>query len=48
MMGQEGEVSRWWERDSLEVLWFSGMEHAMVFDTTERRKPILDVAHRFA
>jgi hypothetical protein len=47
MVREEGEVSRAWERDGLEVLWYPGLDHAMVFDTPERRKPILDIVHQF-
>ena len=42
-----GEEERRWEKGGLEVLFFSGLDHAMVFDTRERRRPILDVVRRF-
>ena len=38
-----GEEERWWEKGGLEVLFFSGLDHAMVFDTREWRRPVLDV-----
>ena len=43
----EGEEERRWEKGELEVLFFSELDHAMVFDTRERRRPILDVVRRF-
>ena len=42
-----GEEERRWEEGGLEVLFFSGLDHAMVFDTRERRRPVLDVVCRF-
>ena len=45
LTGEEEE--RWWEKGGLEVLFFSGLDHAMVFDTRKRRRPVLDVARRF-
>jgi len=42
-----GEESLSWERDRLEVLWYPGLDHAMVWDTRERRKPILEIVRRF-
>ena len=42
-----GEEERWWEKGEFEVLFFSGLDHAMVFDTRERRRPVLDVVCRF-
>jgi hypothetical protein len=41
-----GEMSRWWEKDGLEVLFYPDLDHAMVFDTKERRNPVLDIVHR--
>ena len=41
LTGEEEE--RRWEKGGLEVLFFSGLNHAMVFDTRERRRPVLDV-----
>ena len=38
-----GEEERRWEEGGLEVLFFSGLDYAMVFDTKERRRPVLDV-----
>jgi pimeloyl-ACP methyl ester carboxylesterase len=43
----EQEMSRRWKKDGLEVLFYPGLDHAMVFDTKERRKPVLDILHRF-
>ena len=45
LTGEEEE--RGWEKGGLEVLFFSGLNHAMVFDTKERRRPVLDVVRRF-
>ena len=42
-----GEESLRWERDGLEVLWFPGLDHATVWDTKERRKPLLEIVRRF-
>ena len=42
-----GEESLAWERDGLEVLWYPGLDHAMVWDTRERRKPMLEIVRRF-
>ena len=42
-----GEMSSWWEKDGLEVLFYPNLDHAMVFDTKERRNPVLNIVHRF-
>ena len=42
-----GEEERRWEMGRLEVLFLSGLDHAMVPDTRERRRPVLDVVRRF-
>ena len=42
-----GEESLRWERDGLEVVWCPGLDHAMVWDTEERRKPMLEIIRRF-
>ena len=42
-----GEESLSWERDGLEVLWYPGLDHAMVWDTKERRRPMLEIVRRF-
>jgi len=42
-----GEESLTWERDGLEVLWYPGLDHAMVWDTRERRRPMLEIVRRF-
>jgi len=44
LTGQEGLR---WERDGLEVLWYPGLDHATVWDTKERREPMLDIVRRF-
>ena len=43
----EGEMSRSWEKDGLQVLFYPDLDHAMVFDTKERRNPVLNIVHRF-
>ena len=43
-----GEERLRWERDGLEVLWYPGLDHAMVWDTKERREPMLEIIERFA
>jgi pimeloyl-ACP methyl ester carboxylesterase len=43
----EQEMSRRWENDGLEVLFYPELDHGTIFDTNERRKPMLDVIHRF-
>jgi hypothetical protein len=42
-----GEESLTWEKDGLEVLWYPGLDHATVWDTRERRKPMLEIVRRF-
>ena len=42
-----GEESLNWVRDGLEVLWYPGLDHATVWDTRERRKPMLEIVKRF-
>ena len=42
-----GEESLRWERDELEVVWYPGLDHATVWDTKERREPILEIVRRF-
>ena len=40
--GEDGEqISRRWEKNGLEVLFYPRLDHPMVFDTLEGRKPIL-------
>ena len=36
-----------WERDGLEGLWCPGLDHATVWNTRERRKPMLEILRRF-
>lgn len=42
-----GEESLRWEGDGLEVLWYPELDHATVWDTKERREPMLDIVRRF-
>lgn len=42
-----GEESLRWERDGLEVMWYPGLDHATVWDTRERRKPMLEIVRGF-
>ena len=42
-----GEEELRWERDGLEVLLYPGLDHATVWDTRERRKPMLEIVGRF-
>lgn len=42
-----GEESLRWERDGMEVVWYPGIDHAMVWDTKERREPMLEIVRRF-
>jgi len=46
-MAEQGEISRRWEKGSFELLFYPDLDHATVFDTKERRKPVLDIIHRF-
>jgi len=45
-ISSKGEMSRWREKDSLEVLFYPDFGHAMVSNTKERR-PVLDIVHQF-
>ena len=42
-----GEEERRWEKGELEILFFSGLDHAVVPDTREWRRPALDVVRHF-
>jgi len=42
-----GEEVLRWEKGGLEVLWCPGLDHATVWDTKERREPMLDIIRRF-
>lgn len=42
-----GEESLRWERGGLEVVWCPGLDHATVWDTKERRGPMLEIVRRF-
>ena len=44
--GVAGAPNRW-AQDSLEVLYYPELDHATVFDTQQRRAPLLEVLHRF-
>jgi len=43
----EQEMSRRWENNGLEVLFYPGLDHGTIFDTSERRKPMLDIIYQF-
>ena len=43
-----GEESLRWEKDGLEVVWYPGLDHATVWDTKERREPMLEIVRNFA
>ena len=43
----EQELNRRWEMDGLEVIFYPGLDHGVVFNTKERRKPMLDIVGRF-
>ncbi|KAH7921054.1 hypothetical protein BV22DRAFT_756505 [Leucogyrophana mollusca] len=43
----QGGMSEHWSRDRLEVLFYPSLDHATIFDTKKRRKPLLDVLSRF-
>ena len=45
--GRAGVPPSRWEQDGLEVLYFSEMDHATVFDTPRDRAPLLDALRRF-
>lgn len=48
LTGEEVAKRRWIkEGGGLEVLFYPKLDHAMVFDTAERRKAVLDIMHRF-
>lgn len=42
-----GEESLRWEKEGMEVLWYPGLDHATVWDTKERREPMLEIVRRF-
>jgi hypothetical protein len=42
-----GEERLRWEGGELEVVWYPGLDHATVWDTKERRKPMLEIVKRF-
>ena len=37
-----------WKKDNLELLYYPNIDHAQVFDTAERRRPIVKMLCRFA
>ncbi|KII89162.1 hypothetical protein PLICRDRAFT_698270 [Plicaturopsis crispa FD-325 SS-3] len=43
----EEEMKRRWSNDTLEVLFYPGLDHATIFDVKERRKPLEDILRRF-
>jgi pimeloyl-ACP methyl ester carboxylesterase len=43
----EDDMKLRWENGDMEVLFFPGLDHATVFDTAERRGPLLDILHKF-
>ncbi|KAM5536343.1 hypothetical protein V8D89_009995 [Ganoderma adspersum] len=49
-VGEGEEPEFFWEEPEggLRVLWYHDLDHAQVFDTKARRRPILDVLHEFA
>lgn len=36
-----------WQKDDLEVLYYPDLDHAQVFDTAERRRPMVEIVSRF-
>ena len=44
--GAAGAPTRW-AQDELEVLFYPELDHSTVFDTRQRRAPLLEVLHRF-
>jgi pimeloyl-ACP methyl ester carboxylesterase len=42
-----GSEDQYWQRDGLEVLWYTGLDHATVFDTKRRMQPLLNIVKRF-
>jgi len=42
-----GKEDHYWQENGLEVLWYAGLDHATVFDTEQRMKPLLDIVNRF-
>ncbi|KAF7976521.1 hypothetical protein HWV62_6341 [Athelia sp. TMB] len=48
LTGEDIAQNRWVNKDGgLEVLFYPGLDHAMVFDTKARRAAVLDILHRF-
>ncbi|TBU35374.1 hypothetical protein BD311DRAFT_734645 [Dichomitus squalens] len=37
-----------WQKEGLEVLWYRGIDHAQVFDTKTRRRPLISILQSFA
>ena len=46
--GGDGPKFHRWQKDGLRVLWYRDLDHAQVFDTRARRRPVVDVLHEFA
>ncbi|KAI0820178.1 Alpha/Beta hydrolase protein [Trametes gibbosa] len=48
LTGDEDQETKFrWKQDNLEVLYYPDLDHAMVFDTKESRRPLIDVLRRF-
>jgi len=43
----DDEMQERWEKGSLQVLFYPDLDHAMVFDTNDRRSPLVNVLHKF-
>lgn len=44
---EEKDITARWSGDGLEVLFAPGLDHAQIFDTQERRRPLLEIVRRF-
>ena len=43
----DGDMQFLWKKDGLEVLFYPELDHATVFDTAQRRRPMVDIIKRF-
>ncbi|KAI8982942.1 Alpha/Beta hydrolase protein [Trametes punicea] len=43
----DSEIKFRWKNDGLEVLYYPDLDHSMVFDTKERRRPMVDIIQGF-
>ncbi|OCH92258.1 alpha/beta-hydrolase [Obba rivulosa] len=43
----EDELRFRWKQDGLEVLYYADLDHAMVFDVDNRRRPMVEILERF-